>query len=391
MKRFFTLFTIIVLCSCQPNLPMDAMEEGNFVSLLYAKEATLADFMSQISELSDINPDILFFLDKKMLVGMYAISYETVDPFGKPTLASGLVLHPLTQPSKGLLEIMPIAHLDKASGATDLVWNAEGFMAYTGHTVLLPDLIGYGVSKDKPIPFLMTENTGRVVYDFRRAAASFLSKKFQYTLPSTSCILGYSMGGSLALAVQKYYETHHANTVQVKKVYTGGGVYDMPIAFEFFKSSLVSEYPAIPNILVAFNHYYSLNLDFTKIFTGTLLENWATWLDGSKHSSELRRLLGIQPVKYMHTDFYKAPEDQNSEFQKIHPYLVENSVSMGWTPKAPISFISSYYDTYVPADCTMTAYQNFLQAGTRVSLTRVAGDHNEAGYYFLIYTLLEFL
>ncbi|MDR2585487.1 MAG: hypothetical protein LBC84_04600, partial [Prevotellaceae bacterium] len=264
---------------------------------------------------------VVFFLDNKLIFRVTAIEYETIDPNGKPVLASGLVFHPINRKSKGVVDALPIARLG-GDGASVEMYAAEGLMAMAGYTVILPDLLGFGVSKDQVIPpFLMTENTGRVAYDMRCAAAQFLWDEFRYALPAETIIMGYSLGGSAALSTQKYYETHHADKVKIKEVHAGGGAYDLPAAFAAFAKTKFSDYPAIPHTILAFNHYYDLHLDFSQIFTGRLLEVYEDWYEGEYDN------LDNDISTYMHPDFFLPLDLQNDEFIKLQPYLIKNSVS----------------------------------------------------------------
>jgi len=385
----FLLVVLPLLTACQPEPPMDAikpMEEGCFVSVIRSEQGDFSA-LSQFTRGMDIG-DVLFFLDKKATFQASAISYKTIDPHGNPVLASGMVYHPLNVPSKGTIEIMPIAALKKDEGPSDLFFAIEGILVYTGYTVIVPDLLGFGISHDMEYPFLMAENTGRVVYDMRRAAAEFLRQEFQYELPVKTIIAGYSLGGFVSLAAQKYYETHHAHNVKIERVYSGGGVYDLTATLKDFATYTFADYPAIPGVVVAFNHYYKLNLDFSRIFTGELLENWEEWLNRSLSSHQLNDKIPKLISMYMHPDFFLPFEEQNSEFQKLHACFGENSLAYSWTPKAPISFVAPYFDSYVGSSSIKLAVQNFRNAGCRVDFQRVTGDHNEVGYFFVIKLLI---
>jgi len=388
-SRKLLLLLLPFMAACQLEPPMDTlepMEGGGFVTSL---KTELVDF-SDIPKFAfgmDVS-DILFFIDKSILIQATAISYHTVDPHGNPVTASGMVYHPLNRPSKGVIEFMPLAVLNKDGGPSDKFYASEGMPAYLGYTVLVPDLLGFGVSKDVEYPYLMAENTGRVAYDLRRAAAEYLWQEFQYKLPSETILAGYSLGGFASIAAQKYYETHHANTVKIKKVYSGGAVYDFPIVLNTLAKTGISHHPSIPYVMKAYNHYYNLDLDFTKIFIGDLLTNYTSWLDWVFTSDELREKLPPNIATYMHPDFFKPLNEQNAEFKKLHDPLRQNTLIYGWTPKAPIYFTSAYYDEYLGTDSIKEAVKVFRQAGTSVSIQYVNGGHVDVGMYFILNMLL---
>ena len=330
-------------------------------------------------------------LDKNLIFHVASISYPTVDPNGEHVWASGLVYHPLNRKSKGVIDFMPMAHLNRDAGNKQDLYITEGMLALLGYTVIFPDLIGSGSSKDKMVPFLMVDNTGRVAYDMHRAAAQYLWNQFGYQLPAETVVMGYSLGGSAALATQKYYETYHSNTIKIKEVHAGGGAYDLPVAFEAYAQSGVSEYPAIPHAIIAFDHYYHLQSDFSNLFKGLLLQNYQTWLHGTYTADTLKVLLGTNLHDYLHDDFFKPVDQQNETIKKFHPLLVENSVTEGWRPKAPIYITYATADAIIPAACAESAAKKLRKAGGNVSCTGYPGDHYTVGYLFFIRAMIHSL
>ena len=385
---YFTLLGAILACCT----PMDKMETICYEVFRYetAGLSAISDFNPRIGEFEDF----LFFMDQKQVFSVAAIKYQTVDPNGKQVWASGLVYHPVNRKSRGVIDFMPTAHLDKDGGGTDEFYAVEGLLILLGYTVIVPDLIGSGISKELPMPFLMSENTGRVSYDMRRAAAQYLWDYFRYQLPSETTIMGYSLGGSAALATQKYYEAHHANTVKVKEVYAGGGAYDLLAAFSAFAQTGYCVYPAIPKTILAFKHYYfdcfDRTLDLNQIFTGELLLNYDDWFSGDYHFSAIMGMLGTDLHAYMHPDFFKPWDQHNDELKKLQPYLKENSVTEGWRPKAPIYLMHATEDDHAPIECAEIAVKNLRKAGAHVSYITYPGDHLSVADFYFMRSILRF-
>ena len=330
------------------------------------------------------------FLDKKLTFRITAISYPTVDPNGNPIEASGLVFHPLNKKSKGVIDFMPSAHIDNYGGGTDEMYAVEGLLSMFGYTIILPDLIGSGISKDSIIPFMMVENNGRVAWDMHRAAAQYLWDEFRYTLPHETIIMGYSLGGNLALSAQKYYETYQSQSVKVKEVHAGGGVYDLSAAFSAFARTGFTAYPAIPKTILAFNHYYHLGLDFSQVFTGDLLVHYEEWFSGVYKASELMDWMSTDMHAYMHPDFFKPFDQQNTELKRVQSVMKENSVSEGWRPKAPIYMTHSQDDGLSPLENAEAALKKLRKAGANVSFSTYPGNHENAGIVFFIKNILRF-
>jgi len=384
MKNYHFLILLGFALACCT--PMETYEpDPVYYKVLRWENTSLSDLGKFDDGLEDYLP-VLFFLDKDLIFRITALEYDTVDPNGVPVKASGLVFHPLNRKSKGVVDAMPIARLGQ-SGVSVAMYAAEGLVALTGYTVILPDLLGFGVSQKEGVwpPFLMSENTGRVTYDMRCAAARYLWDEFRYSLPEETVIMGYSLGGSAALATQKYYETYHSNTIKIKEVHAGGGAYDLPAAFAAFAQTRFSDFAAIPNTILAFNHYYhDLQLDFKQIFTGYLLENYEQWNEGAYKNIE------DDISTYMHPDFFKPFDQQNDEFKRLHTYLIENSVSEGWCPKAPIYLSHAKTDAHVPVEAAEAALKKLRKAGGNISLLTYPGDHDSVGYTFILRLLIHF-
>ena len=388
---YSVLFLNFLLACCTPT-PMDKME-GIEYSVLNWEVAGFSSLKKFDPMMESFEGLLSFFLDKNFTFHVAAISYPTVDPNGEPVTASGLVYHPLNRKSKGVIDFMPMAHLNREGGTSEELYVAEGMMALLGYTVIIPDLIGSGVSKEKMVPFLMAENTGRVAWDMHRAAAQYLWDQFKYALPAETALMGYSLGGNAALAAQRHYETFHSNVVKIKEVHVGGGAYDLPAGFAAYARTGISGYPCVPHTILAYDHYYKLDLDYSQIFTGALLENnnYQTWFHGQYDAEKLKELLGFNLHGYMHEDFFKPLEQQNSEFKKLQKYFPENSVSEGWRPQAPIYLYHSDEDDIVPVECAEAALKKLRKAGGNVALNKYPGDHYTVGYLYFVRSMIRLL
>ena len=379
---------VLFIIGCTP-MDMFQMEPIEYSVIKY--ETSDLSSAKQIDSALVSYLKFLPFLDKNLIFRVAAISYPTVDPNGKQVVASGLVFHPINKKSRGVIEIMPSAHIDSEGGGTDKLSAIEGVFVLDGYTMIIPDFIGSGISKDLVLPLLMVENTGRVAWDMRRAAAQYLWDEFRYAIPVETVVMGYSLGGFSALATQKYYEAHYSNIVKIKEVYAGGGIYDLPVAFTAFAQSGFTTYPAIPKIILGFNHYYNLNLDFSKVFKGELLANYQEWYNGKYKSDEVMERIGTNMRGYLHEDFFKPFDQQNIELKKLHICLEENSVSDGWRPKAPIYMMHAQEDSLVPIENVLATVKKLRRAGANISFISYPGGHYTVGYLYFIRYLLQFL
>ena len=388
------VFSSLLLCALLTGCV--AMDQVEYMSYSLIEQETVGyNDLNRFHPLLEDYKDFIPLLDKELMCRIAAISYFSVDPNGKPVEVSGWVFHPENKKSRGVVEVLPTAHLVNEGGITDELYIVQAILMMTGFTVIVPDFIGSGISKEMSIPIFMAENTGRIAYDMRRATAQYLLDEFRYILPSETTLLGYSLGGYAALAIQKYYETRHANTIKVKEVYASAGPYDLVVAFETFARTGHSEFPAIPCVFLTIKQYYfdafGLEFGLSDVFIGELLANYQDWYSGKYTESAILKKLGTDVHAYMHADFFKPYEQQNSTLQSVRPYLEENSLTEGWRPKAPIYMTHAKADACVPVECAEAAVKKLRKAGANISLTIYPGDHFSVGYLWILRNFLTFM
>lgn len=309
------------------------------------------------------------------------VTYNTVDPWGNPVIADATFYYPTDVKIKGVIEMSGIAHMHKTGGSTESVPVMECLPIMTGYAVILPDMIGYGKyrnTKEMIHPYGMSENLGRTAYDCRRAAMEYFAG-IGYCVPKNTLIAGYSYGGGVGMAVAKYYQTYYADEIHIERLVLGGGAYDLNAACRGYVAQPICTYPLLPGMLMALDYYNHLNLDFSRIFTGPLADHYAQWYDRTTSASGILHLVGDDMRAYMHPDFYKPREEQNSEFQKLYPILTANSAVEGWVPKMPIYLYHAEDDLYVPIACAQYATERFKSQGVYVHYVHGPGSHADWG------------
>ncbi len=381
------MLVILAVCVSGCRGPVEQTEPAvYFREVIARQDAKFHDFWASFGE-GVIESEEYAFVEpladkllKDITVTAYTITYNTVDFYGNPIVASGVVYYPNDTRIRGVVEVAPIAFVQNTSGASERIPSTEAMHSTFGYVVIIPDFLGYGISKDTYHPFLEPEITGRTAYDMRQASREFL-RTLGYELPKKTMVAGYSLGGSMAMAMVKYYE---ARGIPIERAGIGCGCYEPKEAFNAFARTGVSTYCLIPTIIYSINKYHNLNLDFSKVFTGELLENYDQWLDRSHEHGQwfLQDRLGTDIYNFMHPDFFT--ETKNAEFDKIYRVLEEMSHVDGWTPKAEMYLYHAEDDESVPYECALYAYNEFHKRGAAVSFFHGTGGHVEyAGQMFL--------
>ncbi|NLA15022.1 MAG: esterase family protein [Bacteroidales bacterium] len=364
----------------------------------------IGDFGGALS--AEVKEKVTAVFDKKLSKIIYgvAISYNTLDPFGNPVVATGVFFYPKDLKVKGVLEIPPIANMHKADVASlyikDRQLALESMPCMMGYITLNPDFIGVRYTESWPRPYLLAENAGLAAYHFRKAVAEYLLQEERFRLPNRSTLVGYSLGGSTSLAIAAYYERNNTG-ITVDQIYTGGGVYDGLEAFQAYRRTERSEYQAIPQVIMAINHYYDLNLDFTKIFINGMEnsemnpnpeeggDGYAWWFSGQQDMNAIHWRWGSDLRTYMHPDFFS--EELKGEFKKLKAPLECNSIALSdWAPSpfTEVYLTHSKEDNFIPVEGADLLYKEYKKKGCSIFYNRTTGTHGDAALEFILSGLL---
>ncbi len=390
------LFFMLILFSCRGPMDTPVNETGHFREVLGEGIFSFNDLKSSllsvyptldITSLDNITRLVDFF-DTTAKVQSTAISYITKDPHGSEILASGLIMQPEGRKSKGVLHFFPSAKIDKGKAGSELLLTFEGLLSFFGYTVIVPDLVGYGVSSYAEYPFLFSDNTGLVAYDMHLATADyFRSEGIPFSNKVT--IGGYSMGGLGVVSLHRHIEKYDTAGLIVESSYPGGGVYDLGMAMDILAETGYCTFPFVPYMYVAMDYWYGLDIDYTEVFIDPLLSNMDDWLSRKYLAHEMREFIGPYLTTYMHPDFFT--DEKNASLNKVDSCLRLHSVIEGWVPRAPMTIIHTEDDTMAPFQTAERLYETFKRKGGCVTLIRGDGDHFNYGFEYYITMLLYLL
>ncbi|MFA5301820.1 MAG: alpha/beta hydrolase [Bacteroidales bacterium] len=390
------LFFMLILFSCRGPMDTPVNETGHFREVLGEGIFSFNDLKSSllsvyptldITSLDNITR-LVDFLDTTAKVQSTAISYITKDPHGSDILASGLIMQPEGRKSKGVLHFFPSAKIDKGKAGSELLLTFEGLLSFFGYTVIVPDLVGYGVSSYAEYPFLFSDNTGLVAYDMHLATADyFRSEGIPFSNKVT--IGGYSMGGLGVVSLHRHIEKYDTAGLIVESSYPGGGVYDLGMAMDILAETGYCTFPFVPYMYVAMDYWYGLDLDYTEVFIDPLLSNMDDWLSRKYLAHEMREFIGPYLTTYMHPEFFT--DEKNASLNKVDSCLRLHSVIEGWVPRAPMTIIHTEDDTMAPFQTAERLYETFKRKGGCVTLIRGDGDHFNYGFEYYITMLLYLL
>ena len=286
--------------------------------------------------------------------------------------------------------------------------------------IIAPDYEGYGVTKDVRHPYLAQELTARQVMD----AVDYGLKLYQKHVNDKRALpfkddwrsfgFGYSQGGAVAVAVQRYIEQHGLDEqLRYRGTICGDGPYDLIATMRYYMEDDGNSYGVetdhrkgintmpmvIPMIIQGMidthpdmkNHQLSEYLSQQFLDTGIMdwlaskdftinqiHEKWYEQLqegfeaNGRTYTKEqvaemfqapredrvwgrLDKIFSPGFYNYLAdvTNFDAVPTEKGNPYKDLHRALADNSVASGWEPKHRIQFVHSKGDMVVP-------YGNYL-------------------------------
>ena len=330
---------------------------GEFKSATVLKTFSLADIAKAVADSNGTLPAVA----PKYGVKSYKLEYLTLDGDGRQVLASALVNVPekpsasgatgsVIAPTGPLLALQHGTTARDAEAPTNYVRASEVsvVLASMGYQVLAPDYVGYGSSKGKEHPYLLSAPSASVVLDMLTAAKAWRQSTQQ--LDNGQLFLaGYSEGGYVSVAASRALAagtSPHAKNLAL--VVAGGGPYQVVVTLDEILKH-VREKNALLGALV--------NPGFLRLM--------GEGVRASVRNALLDELLGSGADVAFHPAM-------------IDSYLADNVAGLeqrsnvhDWKPVVPIRFFHGADDqtvTYKSATATLLAMQN-RNASSQVSLT----------------------
>ncbi|KAA6432275.1 alpha/beta hydrolase [Rufibacter glacialis] len=293
----------------------------------------------------------------KYNVDVYRLVYLT-NYNGKEIQASGLMVVPLnlTAPAAILSAHHGTTFDQKYAPSNFQINSLTGFEPFgaAGYLTLVPDFIGYGVSKQILHPYYDVEHSGTAVVDMIKAGKSFFQKN-KLALSGELFLAGYSEGGYVTLAAQKEIEEHPGHGLTVTASGAGAGGYDLEGMLTRIIGGEPYEYPAnLAFILQAYNKTYNWNRPLTDFFQQPYATRIQELIDGTRTSSSINSALAKDPEKLFNTTFLAALRG-NGE-QALKAALKKNSLK-NWVPKSPTRLYHGTADIMVPFFTSQSTYE----------------------------------
>lgn len=299
--------------------------------------------------------------------------YPSIDLEGEPIMLSGKVILPAKGPIK---RYILVSHYTIASNAEapSNIFSLEGLLVKLGYALIIPDYLGYGVTADHIHPYLVMDITARNVLDMYLAVVPFMEAAGCAPEHDDIYLMGYSQGGATTMAVQHLIEHHDDENIKIRRVFAGGGPYDVKATYDCFVETNYASYPcAVPIMLQGMVIGNKLDVDMSELMQPYIYEHLDEWVNSKRLTTgQINDLLGTNITSELLTT--KGMDRTSKEVSELYKAMVNNSIlTYSWTPKAPVFMMHSIDDDVVPYENATRAKSKWKDANIQYSLGHFGG------------------
>ena len=308
-------------------------------------------------------------------IELYKITYSTVDVFGKPDTASGLII----LPSNGKKSFFPVIYqhgtVDDRNDVPSNVkggWEAGAVFAGLGYFTILPDYLGLGTSRGYH-PYVHAASQSWAATDMLKAAVTFAANA-GITLNEKLFITGYSQGGHASMALHRDLEKNPMPGFKVAGAAHLSGPYSISTSMlDILLSD--KEYGTsgyVPHTLLAYNPIYKLYTNLNQVikpaYLDIVLRRQKEEIGLNQMNTLLTAALKKDYGKAIPSYIFQDSVVNNIKNNLNHPVrlALKANDTYDWVPKAPTRIL------YCKAD-EQVGYTNAIFAD---SVMRARGAQN---------------
>ena len=212
-----------------------------------------------------------------------ALTYTSVDHHGAPLTLSGRLTIPTGSTPRGVMLIPHGTYTSSEEAPSGKSMYEERFFG-RDYVLVMPDYIGYGVTKDSLHPYLCGELTAQNCVDMLLAVRDLLDSMQTPMLTDSITIVGYSQGAAVALWTHRLLDERYADRLPVKICFAGSGPYDVASEFDLSVRNNRTGMPVtIPMLTMGVNKVYDLRLQRSDLFTPATEKVYNKYVLGKKH------------------------------------------------------------------------------------------------------------
>jgi pimeloyl-ACP methyl ester carboxylesterase len=314
----------------------------------------------------------------------FPVAYWSQTPQGDSLLVSGRVYLPKNRILNGII----VANHYTMTSDEEVPSNRlsmEMIFLMKGYAVIMPDYVGYGLSREEVHPYLHWRNAAQTAVDLLNCMPELLDY-YGYTYPKDVVVTGYSQGGAVALGVARMIEEnyHKENEWSVRKLYAGAGPYDPAGTYLFSMERNEMGIPAaIPLIVMGLNDAYELGFALDEFFLDPLLSNYEDWVVSKEYTvGQINQLMGSTIMSELMTEDALTLDSPQADM--LYEVLLWNS-NVGYDLQAPAYFLHSLEDEVVPLLNSINLEAEMPDKEEKIFDFDYYGSHMEASVPFIQY------
>lgn len=284
----------------------------------------------------------------------FPVAYWSQTPQGDSLLVSGRVYLPKRRYLNGIVIANHYTMASNVEVPSNML-SMESVFAMKGYAVIMPDYVGYGLSREQVHPYLHWRSAAQTAVDLLNCMPALL-QHYGYSYPTDVVISGYSQGGAVALGVARMIEENNSkSSVQdsqlpswtIRKLYAGAGPYDPAGTYLYSLERDTMGIPAaIPLIVMGLSNAYDLGFELNDFFLEPLLSHYEDWILSKEYTvKQINDMMGSVVMSDLMTP--ESLDTNNPLADMLYEVLLWNS-NVGYDLQAPAYFLHSVDDEVVP-------------------------------------------
>ena len=285
----------------------------------------------------------------------FPVAYWSQTPQGDSLLVSGRVYLPKCRYLNGIVIANHYTITSDVEAPSNML-SMESVFAMKGYAVIMPDYVGYGLSRNEIHPYLHWRSAAQTAVDLLNCMPALLAH-YGYSYPLDVVISGYSQGGAVALGVARMMEEiqSESDTLKsgnginwtIRKLYAGAGPYDPAATYLYSVERDTMGIPAaIPLIVMGLSDAYDMGFELEDFFLEPLLSHYEDWVLSKEYTvSQINQLMGSTVLTELMTS--KALDSENPLAEMLYEILLWNN-NVGYDLQCPAYFLHSVDDEVVP-------------------------------------------
>ena len=321
----------------------------------------------EIAEIEQLAQDLgvpSVFLSFNYAVDLYKLIYNTIDPHGEPTIASGAIAIP-----RDIRCALPIASYQhgtialKTAVPSNFSEEANIGLLYAtdGYIVAMPDYLGLGESPGLH-PYVHADSEASAVVDMLFASRELLDD-FEKNYNEQLFLFGYSQGGHATVAAHRLIQNSYADEWVVTASNPMSGPYDVSgVQAEVITANAPYPTPSyLPYVLFAYQNVYgNLFSDPSEVFIAPYDNLLPGYFEGNHSTGEINALLPSVPNQILQPAVLDSfRNDPNHRFRQA---LALNNL-YDWKPAAPVRLSYCTGDDQVGFLNSFVARDTFIANG----------------------------